>query len=168
MKATRPATPMTVRAGVLLLVVFASPAFPEDAATLDDLSWLAGCWTSSEGGQTIEECWLAPGGGMMVGMHRTVGADGRASFEFLRIAEVDGGLAYLASPGGRTPTPFHLTRHESRKAVFENPEHDFPQRMTYWLDGGGVLHARVEAERDGEMRGFELVLRRAPWPDSKP
>ena len=40
------------------------------AASVDDLAWMAGCWADAEEGQRTEECWLAPRGGMMLGVHR--------------------------------------------------------------------------------------------------
>lgn len=128
-----------------------------DGGSLAALDWLAGCWEGDGG----EECWLPAGGGMMLGLNRAPEKDGRSGFEFLRIVEEDdGGLVYLASPGGRhPPTPFAATEVGERHVVFANPEHDFPQRITYRLEDDGSLRARVEA--NGE--GFELVWRRRGW-----
>jgi len=130
------------------------------------LAWLSGCWVGEAG----EECWLEPRAGAMLGVNRGAAGGGKAPpFEFLRIVEEDVGLVYQASPGGRCPpTPFRAVEVAERRVVFANPEHDFPQRITYWLEGSGgdaVLHARVEAESDGEKRGFELVWRRGSWAD---
>ena len=33
--------------------------------------------------------------------------------------------------------------------MFENAAHDFPQRVLYWLDDAGSLHARVEGHAGG-------------------
>ena len=117
----------------------------------------------NSGGTRSEECWLAPGGGIMLGMHRDVFSNGRSFFEFLRIAAHEDGLAYLASPVGRPPTAFRLVRREARRAVFENPEHDFPQRILYWREGD-VLHARIEGETEGEARSAEWAWRRVEAP----
>ncbi len=46
------------------------------------------------------------------------------------------------------------------RAVFENGEHDFPQRILYWLDPEGRLHARVEGRLAGQPRGQEWVFTR--------
>lgn len=136
------------------------PASPV-AANVDDLAWMAGYWVrDAEGGRQVEELWLPPAGGVMLGLHRDVRADGSAWFEFLRIAAGEGGLAYWASPGGREPTPFHLVEFGERRAVFANPEHDFPQRILYWLEGD-ALHARIEGVDTGEAHGPEWSWRRA-------
>ena len=50
---------------------------------------------------------------------------------YLRIVERDGGLVYIAQPGGNPPTEFVLTELDKKRAVFVNPRHDFPQRIIY-------------------------------------
>ncbi len=46
--------------------------------------------------------------------------------------------------------------------VFENREHDFPQRILYWLDGEGRLHARIEGPAGSGERAMEWVWSRLP------
>ena len=75
---------------VVLLSTLVSPlvtAAPgaDSKAVLADLGWLAGCWHNGDDNKSSEECWLAPKGGVMLGMNRTVRGE-RSSFEFLRIA----------------------------------------------------------------------------------
>jgi hypothetical protein len=136
-------------------------------ATLDDLAWLCGYWVGEAKGVTMEECWLPPSGGLILGLHRDVMPSGKSFFEYLRIEEGEKGIAYMASPSGIPPTPFWLTSSGSSKAVFENPEHDFPQRITYWLDEEGVLHSRVEGPGEGNTRVEEWFWRRAEWPAAR-
>ena len=113
---------------------------------LEDLSWMTGHWAGSSDGWDMEEVWTAPAGGMMLGMHRDVKGS-KASFEFIRIAATKDGVIYFAQPGGKPPTPFKLTEVTSSRAVFSNPEHDFPKRITYTLSDGRLC-ARVDG--DGE------------------
>src|SRR5688572_5646877 len=93
--------------------------------TLDQLSWLAGSWSGLQGDTQTEEHWIAPKGGLMLGVNRTVRASGKSSFEFLRIADTGKEIVYFASPSGNTPTPFTLTALSADRATFENPQHDF-------------------------------------------
>jgi hypothetical protein len=44
--------------------------------------------------------------------------------------------------------------------VFENLEHDFPQRILYWLDVDGRLHARIEGPKEAAEQAQEWVFRR--------
>lgn len=125
-----------------------------NATAADDvarLSWLAGCWTDTNDGVTTEEHWTSPDGGEMVGMNKAVSEGRVAFFEFLRIAPQEGKLCYLASPRGGAVTAFCATTISEHRVVFENRQHDFPQRIVYErLDGG--LRARTEGTVDGKQR----------------
>src|SRR5687768_12520025 len=124
---------------LLVAVVLSSSSAPlargEVAASrLGQLDWLAGSWAADSAGTRIEEHWMTPRGGMMVGMHRDVIRGRAVSFEFFRIVEDTSGIAYLTSPGGRPAIRFPLKELAERRIVFENPTHDFPQRILYWID----------------------------------
>ena len=43
---------------------------------------------------------------------------------------------------------------------FENPDHDFPQRVRYWLVADGRLRARVDGTVNGKSESEEYVWRR--------
>lgn len=130
-------------------------ASPGNAAqTIGQLAWMTGSWKSSGSGAETEEHWTAPGAGSMIGMNRTVKGGKTVGFEFLRIEARADGIFYLASPGGAPPTPFKLKDASKEKAVFENPEHDFPQRILYWRDGANLC-ARIEGTQKGKAAGQE-------------
>ena len=129
------------------------------ALAADLPKWMAGSWRLDTPEARVEEHWTAPGGGMMLGMSRTVSAKGKTSFEFLRIAEVEGKLAYLAMPQGRPATSFPLKSAGASRLVFENPAHDFPQRILYWRDGA-KLCARIEGTLHGKSEGEEWCYTR--------
>lgn len=127
---------------LLLLFALALPLSAQPK--LDDLAWMSGRWAATIDGWEMEELWLPPAGGMMLGLHRDV-KGAKASFEFIRIAQTPEGIVYLAQPGGKPPTPFALVEVSPTRAVFANPKHDFPQRITYTLVDGRLC-ARVEGE----------------------
>jgi len=103
---------------------------------------MAGHWAATIDGVQMEEVWLAPRAGVMTSMHRDAKGES-ASFEFARIAETNDGIVYFAQPAGRPPTPFKLTESKKSRAVFTNPEHDFPTKIIYWRDAARLC-ARVE------------------------
>ncbi len=62
------------------------------SAKIDSMKWLAGHWTGEATGGIAEEIWSPPHGGEMIGMFRLV-QDGKPAFyEFMSIAEKEGGL----------------------------------------------------------------------------
>jgi hypothetical protein len=129
--------------------------------TLSDLTWLAGYWVGEDGGVKMEELWLPPRGSLMLGLHRDVSESGKAFYEYLRIEETAEGIVYFASPRGKPATAFQLASGSRQRAVFENPRHDFPTRIIYWLDRAGSLHARIEGEQEGRKRAEEWVWGRS-------
>jgi hypothetical protein len=102
----------------------------------------------------VQESWLGPRGKMMVAVNLTSSAK-RSSFEFLRIVESPAGLAYLASPGGKTPVEFKMKEMADKRVVFENLAHDFPQRVMYWIEPDGAMIARIEGTAAGKLRGMQ-------------
>lgn len=127
---------------LLLLLLLTVPLFAADPS-IDGLSWMAGHWSDG----TVEELWLAPKGELMLGVNRTIAKNGKAAFEFLRIAKTADGIAYLAQPSGKPPTTFKLVELAPGRAVFANPENDFPKRVVYELRDG-KLCARVDSGED--------------------
>ncbi len=107
----------------------------------------------------MEEIWTSAAGGALVGLHKDVvtrdGAARMVSFEFLRIETTADGIAYVAQPAGRPPIRFARVESGPRRVVFVNPAHDFPQRILYWLDDAGALHARIEGPKQGKTVGQE-------------
>jgi hypothetical protein len=99
--------------------------------TANDFEFMSGSWQSGSVARVVEEHWTLPKGGTLLGMSRTVAGGKTSAFEFPRLEETRDGVDYVAQPGGRPPTRFRCTSVENRKAVFENPQHDFPTKIVY-------------------------------------
>lgn len=135
------------------------------AHPLTALEWLAGCWVQQGREAGSVEQWMAPAGGVMLGMARTVKNGRVVEFEFMQIrAEADGRLAYIAQPQGRPPTVFGLLQQDEAEVVFENPAHDFPQRVRYRRDGADRLVARIEGRLKDQERGIDFPMQRVACP----
>ena len=131
---------------------------------------MAGHWVGTSTSGTYEETWLPPEGGMMVGVHRDVKKDGSVFYEFLRIEERDAGIYYVAKPSNQPEGEFRLktvradadgvspgspqasARIVVAVAIFENPAHDFPQRIIYEQMADGALRASIHGSVDGKDR----------------
>ena len=75
----------------------------------------------------------------MLGMGRTVRGGKTVEYELVLINERDGRLAYEAHPSGQPSATFLSTTVSETSVVFENPEHDFPQRVGYRREGADGL-----------------------------
>jgi len=146
----------------LALLLVAAPAVQAEGTELAKLAWLGGCW-QSEGGEpgTVEQ-WLPLAGGSLLGVGRTVKQGKTVAHEFMDIrAQADGTLAFHAQPSGRPPETFPVLRLTDTEVVFENLQHDFPQRVIYAIEGGNnKLNARIEGLRNGSLRAIHYPMRR--------
>ena len=139
----------------LMLVLASAVEARQAKPTLDALAWMAGAWSGTSRGIDMEELWTVPKGNSMIGMHRDVGKGRTLGFEFLRIEQQADAIVYLSMPNGRSPaTPFSLKEESVMRVVFENPTHDFPQRIIYWKEGAD-LRARIEGMQDGKEASME-------------
>ena len=102
---------------------------------------------------------MKPAGGTMLGMSRTVRGGDTAEYEFLQIRDVNGTLSYVAQPSGQPEAAFTLRTATGSEAIFENLDHDFPQRIIYRRTPEG-LSARVEGTRNGKVQGIDYPYRR--------
>jgi hypothetical protein len=131
------------------LLTIAARAEPGAQTPNRDFDWIAGHWCGERNGSHIEEQWLAARGGVLLGLSRTVKGDKTLSFEFMRI-EIGAETRFVAQPQGNPPTPFKLTASGPGWARFENPAHDFPNRVEYRRTANG-LHAEIAGpDKDGK------------------
>jgi uncharacterized protein DUF6265 len=152
---------------LLTAVVLTTILEARQTATVGDLAFISGCWRLEANGRTIEEQWLAPLGGSLMGVGRTVAGGKTVEYEFLQIRETADGLTYIAKPSGQAEASFKLLSKTADEVVFENPAHDFPQRIRYRRAGPDALHARIEGTMSGKSRGIDFPYTRTACPGGK-
>ena len=118
------------------------------------VAWLQGCWAISTGERVVEEQWMAPRGGTMLGMARTVRAGKLVNYETTLIREQGEALAYQAHPSGQPSATFVSSSVTESTVVFENPAHDFPQRVGYERKGDSLL-AWISGSQNGKTRRID-------------
>jgi len=140
------------------------PEAQAPAGPISQLSWLAGCWAQQGSGYRRDEQWMEPLGGTMIGMSRTVAGDETVEFESIRIETREDGLAYVALPSGQAEATFMQSELTDSTAVFEDPAHDFPQRIAYARQGRDAVMAWIEGDVDGVTQVIEFPLTRTSCP----
>ena len=147
-----------------IVVAAAMPAVAQQPAGVDRVAWLQGCWEMRSPQGTVEEQWMAPRGGAMIGVGRTVRDDRLVEYELVVVREQGGRLAYEAHPSGQPSAVFLSREITDAMVAFENAEHDFPQRIAYRRDGPDRLAAWIEGSRQGQSRRIDFAYRRVPCP----
>ena len=123
-------------------------------STIDQLKWLEGTWTrtNSKAGQSGLEMWKKVSSTELSGRGITMHGSDTAFVEKLRIIVRDGNIFYVADvPENQKPVFFRLTEIKRNSFTCENPNHDFPKKIAYNLQGN-TLHAIISG--DGKAMEF--------------
>ncbi len=133
-----------------LNTVFAQP-------TLEDVHWLIGTWhrTHMKPGHSGTEVWHPVSATELTGMGISMQGTDTAFVEKLKIIFRDNTLFYVADvPENKEPVLFRFTELSFNKFVCENPQHDFPKKISYAWDGT-TLTATISG--DGKKIDFVFV-----------
>ena len=125
----------------------------------EKLSWILDKWVSTDGESTSYEKWEKVNDSLYTGSSETV-KDGETVFqEKLKLSREGNDIFYIADvKHNPAPVKFKLTSITESEAVFENPEHDFPQKIVY-KQAGGNLHASIEGPgKDGKWRKVDFIM----------
>jgi hypothetical protein len=123
-----------------------------DAAKIEQLDWMLGTWEGIDDNElTFVEVWNKGTGNSMYGSGATITPDGDTLFkETLKIELVEGTPYYVATvPENPGPVLFKLVESDDNHCVFENLEHDFPQRISYRLETKNTLSVKLEGFENG-------------------
>ena len=146
-----------------------APAPPPAPATdpLAEFAWLDGCWKGSVNQRDFREHWMAPQGGMLLGVSQVVMAGKTVGYEYLKIETRPDGVYYVAVPSDSKEEAFRYAGVTIDTAgdrgdhlfAFENPALEFPKRIVYRQATGGWLYAQVEGKVNGADRQVIYPMR---------
>ncbi|MBW2454570.1 MAG: metallophosphoesterase [Deltaproteobacteria bacterium] len=133
----------------------AAAAETEHPDASDELAWLLGCWRNIADDTENVERWRAGPAGALDGDSRTTQRGRVVHRETMSIARGPQGLTYTATPSGQTRTTFRAVEVNEERVIFENLDHDYPQRIIYERTTPGRLKARIEGDVGGETKSSE-------------
>ncbi|MEP5614278.1 MAG: DUF6265 family protein [Cyclobacteriaceae bacterium] len=127
-----------MRLFVLLLVLTSCGLKAQESKKLD---WLVGKWERENvrSGRTAFEIWERQGDSLN-GIGVTMQGADTVFVEKLNIISKEGQLYYIANVSANaSPTLFKISMYDASGFVSENPEHDFPKKIVYKLDGNKLI-----------------------------
>jgi len=149
----------------------AQSANPPANATLANLAWLEGRWQGTWGPRIIDQTWMAPKAGTMIGVFREVGNDNTLVVELFSLVETSAGIEYrsrhftpsLAPWETSAPSVLKLTSADPARIVFENALDGKPKRVVFTRTGPDTYTSTSEiASNQGESQVTEITYRRIP------
>src|SRR5262249_42687604 len=113
---------------------------------------------------TIQEEWHPALDTTMMSLGTTTRGDSIVDSELVVIREAGKHLMYEAHPKGRQSALFHSIELTDSTVVFENREHDFPQRVGYKRLGPDSLLAWIEGTQKGTFKRIQFPYHRVKQP----
>ena len=127
---------------------------------IEKLSWVIGRWENVNGDKGVGERWVKLNATTLGGVGYSFERQDTTFTETLRIEQINSDIFYVADvPHNPGPVRFKLVQFDEHSAVFENPKHDFPNRIIYIRQGKDSLHVRIEGmgETEGRKADFRFV-----------
>ncbi len=138
-------------AALLLIPILASAG---DSAQRG-FDWLAGCWVSAGGNS--QEVWVVDSDKSLIGFAVALRTEKVVFYEVLSIKLNDDGLwTYTAHPSGRASASFIATEAGENSVVFANPDHDYPQEISYRREGSR-LYANISLRGGENPSSFDKI-----------
>ncbi|MBK8982323.1 MAG: hypothetical protein IPM38_08390 [Ignavibacteria bacterium] len=127
----------------------------------NNFSWLIGQWEGIQGNGIYHEEWSADGENKLTGKAYFISKGELSNPEKLSIVCGEDGVCYIADVSHNTgPVSFRMTKSNDTLFVFENPEHDFPQKITYEKISENELTAIIEGDSKGRSKKISFHLKK--------
>ncbi|MFL5751792.1 MAG: DUF6265 family protein [Bacteroidia bacterium] len=157
--------------GVLVFSSCATTVTEEKAKTeakqpeIQKLSWLLGNWENLSPEGNSYERWKKISDTQYGGIGFVMVNTDTVFFERLQIEERSDGLYYIPivkDQNNSEPVPFKLTASANGVFLFENPGHDFPQKIRYKQVNADSVYAEISGMQNGKERVVKFPMRRSP------
>ncbi len=124
---------------------------------LEQLSWILGKWERERKNGSAYEVWERVDNQSFKGLAFVVNGNDTTIIEILELKHAGNEIFYIPTvPHNPGPVPFKLVKITKTIAVFENREHDFPNRIIYTHQPDGSLLARIEDTAGEKGRNFHF------------
>jgi hypothetical protein len=132
---------------------------------LSDLDWVLGKWQVNDSNNYEE--WVKVNDGLLQGKGYKIRDNRTIVNETIEISLSGNEVFYIPTvmnQNAGVPVEFKLVSKSATEIVFENKEHDFPQRIIYVKNGGMQIDARIEGVRDGQFSEVRFQLKKIAQP----
>src|SRR6476469_944678 len=124
---------------------------------------LVGTWQMKTSQGTLYETWQTNANGSFSGITYMLNGKDSVILERSSITIKNGDIYYssaLTNQNGAQIVPFKLVNSINNYHIFENKEHDFPQRIIYEFVTADSVHARIEGKENGKAKAEDFYYSR--------
>lgn len=125
--------------------------------------WLIGTWENKTSKGSIYENWNRKNEYEFSGKSYILKEKDTIIFENIQIVQNNKELFYIPTvknQNGGLPVRFKATKISENELIFENPQHDFPQMISYTKTGEKTLVAKISGTSKGQLRSQTFPMTR--------
>jgi len=126
--------------------------------------WFIGEWGNKSAEGELTERWKKENDSVYLGeSYFVVGQNDTVFAEHVRLVEANGKLSFIVSVPGQNkelPVSFEMTSATDNQITFENPEHDFPNKIIYNLVEKDSLIAEISGLKNGKPNTEKFVMKK--------
>jgi len=141
---------------ILLFCCFSCQQKATSYAALEKANWFLGKWENKTPEGTFSEEWKVENDSVYYGKSHYIVKNDTIFTETIKLIQSKNNVFYIVTTippqNGVEPVSFKLTSSTTDYLVFENPEHDFPKKITYKLVNKDSMYAEISG--DGKSQGF--------------
>ena len=137
---------------------FSQTPTTETATKFKKLEWLLGTWnrTNAKPGKSAHERWEKTNVFELRGIGVSMQGKDTTFVEKITILIKDNNIYYVADvPENKKPVYFKLVEISNSGFVCENPEHDFPKKISYQLNG-----VELKAQISGDGKAIDYLFKK--------
>lgn len=130
---------------------------------LEQAAWLLGTWQNRSEQAVATETWKKVNDSTYAGKSYVLAGKDTVSSEAISLLQSGRDLLYIPVVKGQNaglPVAFTMTRASDKLLVFENPAHDFPQKITYTRISKDSLLAEISGTINGEEESQQFPMTR--------
>lgn len=151
---------------ILTLALAFSACKKEETVTKDKIKmaeWLIGSWENETDQGILSESWEKTNDSLFHGQSYFIKKKDTLHSESVELSQNGEELIYSPTVKGQNndlPVAFKLTSATAKQLIFENPAHDFPQKITYRMITADSLVAEISGNQQGKPASESYPMKR--------
>ncbi|GGF04093.1 DUF6265 family protein [Flavobacterium limi] len=150
---------------IALIVIFVSCQKKETAERdkIKKADWLIGNWENTSPDGVLTENWKKVNDSTFNAASYFIKGKDTIHFENIVLAQKGEKLTYLATVKGQNDNKtvaFPSTSETDTKLIFENLQHDYPQKITYTKGANNTLTAEISGKLNGKQTTERFIMKK--------
>ena len=148
---------------LLLAIVSCKKSDSNKNEKIKATNWLLGNWENNSADGNLSETWKKVNDSTFQAQSYFIKEKDTLHFESITLQQKGEELPYTATVQGQNndkPVSFKLTTSTEKQLVFENPKHDYPQKISYNQITTDSLVAKISGIQQGKPSSEQYSMKK--------